>query len=477
MIPPCDSTILAHNPHFKRLYQHLTTAVLSPDGSTRAIDAQPARREVRNELRSCQVRNAKKQIKKQTLRQLAFDPDNGLPDDCREPLAIVSLYLESSPNQLDLVNDSRDGAHVNTLIAPDIENFYSKLPTIVLHFTRALSSAVRDLRSLANAGDATVPNESKESSRSQMQARSRAKAARQSPLSPQLDERVKALRHIQLSELAAARTQMAATAAEVLAMRAAILERTVTLLERTKHGALARATKAKAEHLATVAHGVEGKSRVMSLDVLATIHTPEVNAALSRYHKHLRDTHARLEERRDLALEELKAYENVDSNTMKGPVKSGPIAEIARRYGSLLREIEDVKSEIQQLQKQHTQIGHLTTPPKVFWSKYAITFKSLLNATENTNFVKKKTRNNMADDAISIYDEIEIEDMTFDPNLQIYHYPCPCGDRFEIVIDDLRDGEDIAVCPSCSLMIKVIFDESDLPKEDKQQAPGVSVKA
>lgn len=50
------------------------------------------------------------------------------------------------------------------------------------------------------------------------------------------------------------------------------------------------------------------------------------------------------------------------------------------------------------------------------------------------------------------------QDMTFDSTLQIYHYPCPCGDRFEIAIDDLRDGEDIAVCPSCSLMIKVIFE-------------------
>ncbi|EAW10500.1 CSL family zinc fnger-containing protein [Aspergillus clavatus NRRL 1] len=84
----------------------------------------------------------------------------------------------------------------------------------------------------------------------------------------------------------------------------------------------------------------------------------------------------------------------------------------------------------------------------------------------------------MADEALSIYDEIEIEDMVFDPNLQIYHYPCPCGDRFEIAIDDLRDGEDIAVCPSCSLMIRVIFDASDLPKDGNQPVPGaVSVQA
>lgn len=52
---------------------------------------------------------------------------------------------------------------------------------------------------------------------------------------------------------------MAATAAAVLAARTLVLERTVVVLERVKHGALARATKAKAEHLATVAQGVEGK--------------------------------------------------------------------------------------------------------------------------------------------------------------------------------------------------------------------------
>jgi len=30
------------------------------------------------------------------------------------------------------------------------------------------------------------------------------------------------------------------------------------------------------------------------------------------------------------------------------------------------------------------------------------------------------------------YDEIEIEDMTWDELKKVYHYPCPCGDRFEI---------------------------------------------
>lgn len=65
---------------------------------------------------------------------------------------------------------------------------------------------------------------------------------------------------------------------------------------------------------------------------------------------------------------------------------------------------------------------------------------------------------------IAVYDEVEIEDMTFDETLQIFHYPCPCGDRFEIALADLQDeSTDIAVCPSCSLMIRVIFDQDNLP--------------
>jgi diphthamide biosynthesis protein 3 len=77
--------------------------------------------------------------------------------------------------------------------------------------------------------------------------------------------------------------------------------------------------------------------------------------------------------------------------------------------------------------------------------------------------------------AENIYDEIEIEDMTYDPTLQIYHYPCPCGDRFEIAIADLRDGEEIAVCPSCSLMIRVVFEVDNLPKEENEEAASAPV--
>ena len=32
----------------------------------------------------------------------------------------------------------------------------------------------------------------------------------------------------------------------------------------------------------------------------------------------------------------------------------------------------------------------------------------------------------------AFYDEVEIEDFEYDEELDVYTYPCPCGDKFSI---------------------------------------------
>ena len=58
-----------------------------------------------------------------------------------------------------------------------------------------------------------------------------------------------------------------------------------------------------------------------------------------------------------------------------------------------------------------------------------------------------------------VYEEVALAEMTYEDSEQMYYYECPCGDKFEISLEDLYDGEDIAPCPSCTLQIKVIFKE------------------
>jgi diphthamide biosynthesis protein 3 len=67
------------------------------------------------------------------------------------------------------------------------------------------------------------------------------------------------------------------------------------------------------------------------------------------------------------------------------------------------------------------------------------------------------------------YDEVEIEDMVFDEERACFYYPCPCGDKFVITLDQLMDGEEVAKCPSCSLIIRVIYDPDDIPDMDPGQ--------
>ncbi|KAI8848911.1 CSL zinc finger-domain-containing protein [Chytridium lagenaria] len=69
----------------------------------------------------------------------------------------------------------------------------------------------------------------------------------------------------------------------------------------------------------------------------------------------------------------------------------------------------------------------------------------------------------------SFYDEVEIEDMDFDEDQKTYFYPCPCGDRFQITLDQLKDGEEIGHCPSCSLIIRVIYESDEFQKEEGEE--------
>lgn len=69
------------------------------------------------------------------------------------------------------------------------------------------------------------------------------------------------------------------------------------------------------------------------------------------------------------------------------------------------------------------------------------------------------------------HDEIEIEDMEFDEETETYYYPCPCGDRFQITKEELESGEEAATCPSCSLIIRVIYDLDDFLASEEKVPP------
>jgi diphthamide biosynthesis protein 3 len=107
--------------------------------------------------------------------------------------------------------------------------------------------------------------------------------------------------------------------------------------------------------------------RAIKLETLSAIYTPETTAALSHYREHLRDTRIRLEEKQRIAIQELEAYEAAESGPVDGDDEEvsqevagrgssrnrqagvGPMIDIARRYGALIKEVESAKMEIRRL--------------------------------------------------------------------------------------------------------------------------------
>lgn len=109
----------------------------------------------------------------------------------------------------------------------------------------------------------------------------------------------------------------------------------------------------------------------MKLETLASIYTPETITALKNYQTHLQDVRLRLEERLQLAVRTLEDYEwansgkkdddkcetGCDGETSKDHyqrirregLSSGPLVDIARRYGALIKQVEDVEREIKRL--------------------------------------------------------------------------------------------------------------------------------
>ena len=68
------------------------------------------------------------------------------------------------------------------------------------------------------------------------------------------------------------------------------------------------------------------------------------------------------------------------------------------------------------------------------------------------------------------YDEVDLLEMEFRAEDDTYTFPCPCGDKFFIPIEDLIDAEDCAECPSCSLILKVNYDPEAFLKDFEEDS-------
>ncbi|EER45345.1 conserved hypothetical protein [Histoplasma capsulatum H143] len=251
MISPCDPAILSNNPQFKALHQQLTTAILNPDGSTRANATDPSRRAVQADLKKYLGRAVKARILTRVVAQVAVGDGNGsLDDELRNLVSVIVLYLQHSPNNNNKENGNKqispdETSELLSLLSPDLKKFHSAIPSLIPSITAILAADLTHLKTLANASppvnnssnndrhnyqtatnttsfssSARIATNKSKNTQPRPSNRLRPLSLKPSPtdisLPSQLSSRLRTLRTIQSHDLPTARNKMTVTAAAVL---------------------------------------------------------------------------------------------------------------------------------------------------------------------------------------------------------------------------------------------------------------------
>jgi diphthamide biosynthesis protein 3 len=158
------------------------------------------------------------------------------------------------------------------------------------------------------------------------------------------------------NSISATRNCIIDLADQIHAIHREILEVAVRILEQTMHGSVVRGIKARAEHLAAVAKGLDLKIRFVYHSILTRLadlpfrilaksdpllSNPELVSALQAYNEHLTSTAKDLRSQIEVVESELDRYE----------AKGKGMDQIANRYAELTTKCEKLRSEIQRLEK------------------------------------------------------------------------------------------------------------------------------
>ena len=125
-----------------------------------------------------------------------------------------------------------------------------------------------------------------------------------------------------------------------------IIEGSIRMLEQTIHGAVARGARAKAEHLATVAEGMDKKVRVQHGQLVSQLFTSAFKDAIEARSEKMQSEMQALKRKVRLAEGRLEEYERASGMEI-----------LVKAYGDVLKEIERTEADITRLEKHNNMEG------------------------------------------------------------------------------------------------------------------------
>ncbi|TGO40863.1 hypothetical protein BHYA_0030g00300 [Botrytis hyacinthi] len=341
MLPPVEESILQSNPKFAELYKKLSTNILNPNGSTKNHPAQKERDAISGALKTARIEAAKSQILISSLSSLDLSPPPPipakprtrtsqpapprkaaeLPDEFIELVILLTAKLSLPSSSL----SKRDIALLES--TPTYHSLPTHLPQLsALLSTNLHNTAISLSRILSPATNASFLH-------------------RQIPnLLPSVLTLQSALL-TQSHSLALARTTLINTTTQLLALYHRATALIIQLLERSKHGPITRHTISKISLLSLQSQTISHELQLKYVQGEKIIYDERTTEALQNYMRELRGGRERLKERGKLKERDLWGY-GVGREDER---KERQMREIARVYGELREELQEVRRDVERL--------------------------------------------------------------------------------------------------------------------------------
>ena len=352
MIPPVDRSILESNPQYASLHRHLTTNLLNPDASTRAISEAPV--SISGALRSRLLQALKDALLRSSLRNIAARGEGIEEKDVPKPSPGLSELLGTISMLLDEALTTRLGEEDYELLAPDIDAFHDNVEQVAGAVSKDLQRQCELLCKIAS-----IPNHPQRDLVSTTKAANSKRPYQNSAYTPsQSPDSLPALLRPLLPVIAdpilqSSLVTLTDTALQHASVHRTLLSTTLTHLERTIHGLYARHTKARSAHLSAVATALAKRIEVVYLQSRNRVYRTDVQRALENYHQHLQAVKRAMDEREGTLRAVLEEFDDVSfgrDSSDGGQGRKGTMSEVGRRYGEVLRQIAVVKEDIEKLQ-------------------------------------------------------------------------------------------------------------------------------
>ncbi|KAI1361402.1 hypothetical protein F5Y08DRAFT_19628 [Xylaria arbuscula] len=338
MLPPIDSSVLANNPRFEKLYNTITTSILNPDGSTKIDPSTKQRDAVRQELQAYRLKAARVHLLRNAIStaassQTATAPQPTNQDSEPGQQKQQSRYQQRRPRPSRQLSQPQQAQQPQQLppdllqllrLLPAFLNNASSLPpsSVSLLLTSPPFTSIQTLfPQILALVSSRLASDAKDLARVLSPSTNPSYIHRAIPSLPNISSTLVSELSSSKSSLSRARLAATASLTRYQAQHTKALKLLIHALE-AKHDLVSSASESRALQASHAASSWAIAAEALLWETRHKTYPPEARAALLHYRQHLQDAGRRLEDGSRVREAELADY-GVDVDRRRDSVSLG----------------------------------------------------------------------------------------------------------------------------------------------------------